>query len=142
MKNIFISMMILIFVQSTLLAKSLSDGDVSMYDSEYFQKIQLKNDLFEGVDNLSVDVTSLENNNFELKLLVNKHFKPFVIVGAKVSELLSSFNLDDFNRAIGANIHISESFSYYAKYTSSIVEHETLLIINSSATYVGIEYSF
>ena len=73
---------------------------------------------------------------------VNKYFKPFIIIGAKISEFLSVFNLSDLSKGIGANIHMNESFSYYAKYSSSIIEDARLVGINSSAIYVGMEYNF
>ena len=142
MKNIIISLIILFYMPSALFANDLSEDEYCVYDSEYFQKIQIKNDSLRSVENLSIDVTSLENNDFEVLFSVNKYFKPFIIIGAKISEFLSVFNLSDLSKGIGANIHMNESFSYYAKYSSSIIEDARLVGINSSAIYVGMEYNF
>ena len=142
MKSILISMIILIYIQTTLSARELSAIESSMYDSEYVEEIQIKNAPERKAGGLAVNVIQLEDNNFEVKFSANKYFKPFVIIGAKISEFLSNFSLDNLNKGIGANIQMNESSNFYAKYSSCSILDERLLSINSSAMYVGIEYSF
>ena len=142
MKSILISMIILIHIQTTLSAKELSGIESSIYNSEYVGEIQIKNAIEGSTDGLDVDVTQLEDNNFEVKFSANKYFKPFVIVGAKISEFLSNFSLDNLNKGVGANIQMNESSSFYAKYSSCSILDARLISINSSAMYVGVEYSF
>ena len=142
MKSILISMIFLIYIPSVLYAQSLSNGDRVVYDSEYSKKIQINAGSPEDAKNLFIDISSLENSDFEVKFSANKCFKPFIIMGAKISELFSGFSLRDLGIGVGANIHISESFSYYAKYSSATTKAKSLVAIDSSSMYLGIEYSF
>ena len=142
MKSIIVSVLILLNMSNLLFAYDLSEGESCMYDSEYFQKIQINSDSIDSAKNLFIDVTSLENNDFEVKLSVNKYFEPFIIIGAKISDFLSAFSLSDLSKGIGANIHMSESVSCYAKYSSSTIVDARLVGIDSSAIYVGVEYNF
>jgi len=142
MKKYFMFMLILLSVCTTLGAKEVLSSGVSEFDVKYLEKMKVDVSALKSKDELSVDVSSSEGGTYEVKLTVNRYFKPFVIIGAKVTELLDSFNLKDLGKGFGANLHISNSLKYYAKYISKSVGDDILLRYNSSAMHVGVEYSF
>ena len=142
MKSILISVVFLIYIPSVLYAQNLSNDDRLIYNSEYSKKIQINGSSPISAKNLFIDISSLDNNDYEVKFSANKCFKPFVIMGAKISEFLSGFSLRDLGIGVGANIHVNESFSYYAKYSSSTTKVKSLVSIDCPSMYLGIEYSF